>query len=240
MVSASEIFLIAAAFFTSMTAAIGGIGGGVILIAVMPGFLPAAAIIPLHGVVQISSNISRVWLGRRHIERRLFWQYLAGALVGILIGSQWVADVKWEWMPLFLGIFILVTTWMPRPSGESRLPYKFVILGAFQTALSLFVGVSGPLNMPFLLRENLGRDRTVITHAAQMTVMHLLKVMLFGFLGFAFGPYLLLIAGMIVSATLGSYAGTRVRGYVPEELFKKGLKILITVLALRMIVRVMM
>ena len=78
---------------------------------------------------------------------------------------------------------------MPRPSGQARFPAKFVVLGAFQTALSLFVGVSGPLNMPFLLRENLGRDRTVITHGTQMTVMHTLKVILFGVLGgaLAFG-----------------------------------------------------
>ena len=51
MVTLSEMFLIVAAFFTSMTTAIAGIGGGVMLIAMMPGFLPVAAIIPVHGVV---------------------------------------------------------------------------------------------------------------------------------------------------------------------------------------------
>ncbi|MFT5367549.1 MAG: putative membrane protein YfcA [Candidatus Latescibacterota bacterium] len=240
MVTLSEMFLIVAAFFTSMTTAIAGIGGGVMLIALMPGFLPVAAIIPVHGVVQISSNISRVFLGLRHIEWRLIWQYLAGAVVGVLLGSQLVLDMQWDMMPLFLGIFILITTWMPRPSGIARFPFKFVILGAFQTALSLFVGVSGPMNMPFLLRENLDRDRTVITHATQMTMTHTLKVGLFGVLGFAFGSYSVLIIGMIASATLGSYIGTKVRGHVPEEVFKKGLKVLITVLSLRMIVRVLM
>lgn len=228
-----------AAFFTSMVAAIGGIGGGVILIAVMPGFIPAAAIIPVHGVVQISSNISRVFLGIRHIEWRLVWQYLAGALVGVVLGSQFISDVAWDMMPLFLGLFILVTTWMPRPSGEAKFPVKFTLLGMFQTALALFVGVSGPMNMPFLLHENLGRDRTVITHATQMTITHTLKVITFGLLGFAFADYLVLVVGMVMGATLGSYAGTWVRGRVPEAIFKKGLKILITVLAIRMIVRVL-
>lgn len=240
MVTLSDWFLIGAAFFTSMTAAIGGIGGGVMLIAIMPGLLPAAAIIPIHGVVQISSNISRVLLGIRHIEWRLVWHYVVGAGVGIFLGAQWISDIQWDMMPLFLGIFILITTWMPKPSGKARFPAKFVVLGAFQTALSLFVGVSGPLNMPFLLRENLGRDRTVITHGTQMTVMHTLKVILFGVLGFAFGPYLLLMGGMIVAASLGSYAGTKVRGHVPEDMFKKAVKILISVLAVRMIIRVLM
>lgn len=73
-----------------------------------------------------------------------------------------------------------------------------------------------------------------------MTAMHFFKVILFGLLGFAFGPYLLLIVGMIVAATLGSFVGTKVRGHVPEEIFKKGLKILITLLSIRMIVTVLM
>jgi len=240
MVSPSDLFLIVAACFTSMLAAVAGIGGGVVLIALMPGLLPASAIIPVHGLVQISSNVSRVSFGFRHIEWRLVLQFFGGALIGALIGSQFITDVQWDMMPLFLGGFILVTTWMPKPSGTTRLPAKFVLLGAFQTALSLFVGVSGPINMPFLLHENLGRDRTVITHATQMTGTHTLKVIAFGLTGFVFGPYFLLIGGMILSATLGSFLGTKLRGRVPEAIFRKALKILITLLAIRMILRVVL
>jgi uncharacterized membrane protein YfcA len=91
--------------------------------------------------------------------------------------------------------------------------------------------------MPFLLRENLGRDRTVITHSVQMTAMHLLKVITLGILGFAFGPYLGLIAGMVIAATLGSWLGTKLRGKIPEEIFRKGIKILISLLAARMLLK---
>jgi uncharacterized membrane protein YfcA len=126
---------------------------------------------------------------------------------------------------------------MPKPSAARRLPGRFALLGAVQSALSLFIGVGGPLNMPFLLREELGRDRTVITHAAQMTTMHVLKVATFGLLGFALAPYLQLVLGMAVAAALGSWAGTQVRGRVPETWFRHGVRILVTGLALRMLVR---
>lgn len=232
----ADYFLVVAAFFTSMVAAVGGIGGGVILIALMPGLLPPAAIIPVHGLVQISSNVSRAVLGIRDVAWPLALQYLLGAVMGALIGSRFISDFHWEWMPLFLGGFILVTTWMPPISRAPDVPARFALLGAAQTALSLFVGISGPMNMPFLLRENLGRDRTVVTHAVQMTGTHVFKVAAFGLAGFAFGPYLALVAGMIVAAMLGSYAGTKVRGFVSEALFRKGLKVLITLLAVRMMV----
>ena len=220
-----------------MTAAIGGIAGGVMLIAIMPSFLPPAAVIPIHGVVQITSNVSRAFFGFRHIEWRIVRDYSAGCIVGALLGSRLVPMLAWDNLPLVLGVFILLFTWMPKPSGEARWPLKFSILGLAQTALSLFVGVAGPLNMPFLLREELGRDRTVITHSVQMTFMHSMKVFTFGLLGFAFAPYLQLLVGMTVGAILGSWAGTKVRAYVPEQVFRTGVRILITILALRMLMQ---
>ena len=233
----AELILIPFAFLTSLTAAIGGIAGGIILISVMPGYLPAAAIVPVHGIVQISSNISRAIFGFRHIEWRIFRTYAAGAILGALLGSQIVPYIAWERLPLALGSFILVFTWMPKIENAPSLPGKFAILGAFQTCLSLFIGIAGPLNMPFLLRENLGRDRTVITHSVQMTAMHLLKVITLGFLGFAFWPYWKLVLGMMIAASVGSWLGTKLRSKVPEDVFRKGIKILVTLLAFRMILK---
>ena len=69
-----------------------------------------------------------------------------------------------------------------------------------------------------------------------MTATHLCKVAVFGFVGFSFSPYLHLIAAMIISASLGSWAGTQLRGHLPEECFKKIFKALITLLSIRMIV----
>lgn len=233
----ADLPLIFFAFLTSLTAGIGGIAGGVILISVMPGFLPAAAIVPVHGVVQIASNVSRAAFGFRHVEWRIFWAYAAGAIIGALLGAQIVPYIAWENMPLILGIFILVFTWMPRIGSAPSLPGKFTVLGIFQTSLSLFIGIAGPLNMPFLLRENLGRDRTVITHSVQMTAMHTLKVITLGILGFAFWPYWKLVVGMVIAATLGSWLGTKLRGKVPENVFRQGIKFLITLLAIRMILK---
>lgn len=236
-ISSSELILITASFLTSLTSAIGGIAGGVMLIAVMPSFLPPAAVIPIHGFIQITSNVSRALFGIRHIQWRIVRDYGVGCVIGALIGSRLVPLFSWDNLPLLLGVFILLFTWMPKPSGEAKWPLKFGVLGVLQTALSLFIGVAGPLNMPFLLREDLGRDRTVITHSVQMTFMHLMKVITFGLLGFAFAPYWQLVIGMTAGAILGSWVGTKVRAYVPENVFRHGVRILITVLALRMLLQ---
>jgi uncharacterized membrane protein YfcA len=232
-------FLVAASLFTSALTAIVGMGGGMLLISLMPSFLPIAAVVPVHGAVQIASNASRVLFGLRHVEWRIFWPFFAGSVIGAALGSPLVLRLPSEHMPLLLGLFILVFTWLPKRESPFRLPGHFAIMGAVQTFLSLFVGVSGPLTNAFLLREELPRDRLVVTHGMLMTATHALKILAFGLMGFAFAPHLTLIAAMVVAVSLGSYAGTFLLGRVPEALFRKILKALITVLALRMIARVL-
>ena len=41
-----------------------GIGGGAVMLATMALILPAPALIPVHGVVQLGSNVGRLWLMR--------------------------------------------------------------------------------------------------------------------------------------------------------------------------------
>lgn len=52
---------------------------------------------------------------------------------------------------------------------------------------------------------------------------------------FAFSEHMHLMAGMVVSVTAGSYVGTRLRTRVFEVFFRKLFKIVVTLLALRMI-----
>lgn len=236
--TSGELILIAISFFTSMLTAVLGLGGGLLLVAVMPGFLPAAAVIPVHGVVQLASNASRVAFGVRDLELRLVALFLFGSLIGAAVGIRWVLAVPGQLMPVLLGIFVLIVTWTPKRLFPTRLPGGFATLGAVQTFLSLFVGATGPLSSAFLSREELSRDQTVVTHAGLMTVLHFAKLLAFVAAGFVFRPYLVFLAAMVISVSLGSYAGTRLRTRVSEHAFRVLFKGLITLLALRLVLGV--
>ena len=229
-------FLIGVSFLTSTFTAVIGMGGGIMLISVMPGLLPAAAIVPVHGAVQLASNSSRVLFGLRHIEWRIFWPFLGGAGLGAVVGSSAIVRLSFDYLPLYLGFFVLIVTWVPIPKRSFRLPGHFVILGAVQTFFSLFVGVTGPLTNAFLVREELPKDRLVVTHGIVMTATHLFKILVFGFIGFAYTPYLPLIGGMLLAVTLGSWFGTKIRHHLSESFFRKVFKTLITILSIRMII----
>ncbi len=78
----NDILLILVASATSTLTAITGIGGGMMLIAIMPGFLPPAAIVPVHATVQLFSNSSRALFGWQFLR----WDLLPRQLsVGLLL-----------------------------------------------------------------------------------------------------------------------------------------------------------
>ena len=70
-----------------------------------------------------------------------------------------------------------------------------------------------------------------------MVIQHGLKVVAFGYLGFAFGDWLPLIGLMIAAGFLGTWAGTRLLDKLPQVMFETILRILLTIIALDLLRR---
>ncbi len=86
--------LIGFSFLGSFITVAFGIGGGGILIAVFATLLPATAIIPVHGLVQLGSNVGRTILTFRHVHWEVVWAFLLGSLIGVGLGSVFVVDLN--------------------------------------------------------------------------------------------------------------------------------------------------
>ena len=231
----TDILLIVIAGVTSMITAVTGIGGGMMLIAIMPGFLPASAIVPVHALVQLFSNSSRALFGWRFLRWEFVLAFIAGGIIGGGAAAGIARNINLEYTPLLIAAYILYTVWAPKPRFNKPPRGEFVIIGAIQTFLSMLVGATGPMAQAALISRDLKRDALVVSGALMTTFTHLIKVLLFALLGFSFVSYWQLIAGMSAAVILGAFLGTHIRYQVPEALFRKILKWALTLLALRMI-----
>lgn len=227
--------VIAAAFFTAALSAVLGMGGGILLLAVMGIYFPPAVLIPLHGAVQLASNFARAVINWRAIAWRILGPMAAGCVLGAAVGSQLVLAIPEAIYQGILGVFILLMTWLPPFRAAPRVPGKFFWLGGISTALSMVVGATGALTAPFFLNEGLDKKGIIATRAGGMALTHLLKVGVFGLIGFQFARYWLLFAGMVVAVTLGTLAGNALLGRIPERTFVVLFRVVITLLALRML-----
>jgi uncharacterized membrane protein YfcA len=223
-------------FLTSLLAGVIGMGGGIILISVMASFMPPTVLIPIHGVVQMVSNGSRVALHFGSIRWRIAILTLAGASIGVGIASQILVDLPENLFKVILGGFILALTWLPIPKQAPKFPGKFFFLGGASGFLGMFIGATGPMLAPFYLREGFNKVELVVNKAVAQLLTHVLKILAFIGMGFAFEEYWQLLVSMSIAAVLGSMAGKKVLHYFPEKHFKTAFRVVVTVLAGRLIV----
>jgi uncharacterized membrane protein YfcA len=99
----------------------------------------------------------------------------------------------------------------------------------------MFFGATGVFVANFTKSFKLDRHAHVATHATLMTAQHLLKVLIFGLLGFAFGAWAGVIVAMILAGLVGTYAGGFLLNRMSERNFKIALDALLILISLRLI-----
>ncbi|MBI1391398.1 MAG: TSUP family transporter [Alphaproteobacteria bacterium] len=233
----AAVAVIVSSFFTAAVTAAFGIGGGLLLLAIMGGALPPLAVVPVHGVAQLASNTSRLAILRRDVVWPAIGWFVVGSMIGATIGAKVYVSLPPWLLRLGVGVFVLVTTWGPKPAAFQPGPRTFAGVGAVGSFLSMFFGATGPIAAAMLAATGWDRMRVVATHAAAMTAQHGIKSLAFGAIGFTFAPWAAIITGIVVAGVAGSWVGARILKRLPEATFQRGFKLALTVAATYLIVR---
>ena len=234
----NELILGLITFFTSTIAGIVGVGGGMMLIVILPSFLPLNALIPIHGLTQVSSNLSRAIFGYKDVQYEVIPKFLLGSAIGIGIFAAVLNLISLEYVPLFIGIYILLSLWSEKFNEKIKRYESYLLAGFFQTGLSMVVGAIGPLTMTLLFKDYEDKNKVVATGAALMSITHILKVFVFMYFGFVFFEYIGVIIAMIIGAVSGSWVATKLRDEIDGKRFTIILKVLLSALAIQVIVKV--
>ena len=240
LASAWTIGLIGASFLTSAITATFGIGGGVMLLVLMSYAMPGPILIPVHGAVQVGSNAGRAWRARAAVAWPVALPFAAGAVVGAFLAGPLVVELPEAVFRIALGTFVLVITYLPMPGLAAPGRVGYALGGVVTAFLSVLFGAAGPMLIAALSRSIPQRMRLVATTAMCMATQHMLKVVVFGTLGFAFSDWALLVVLMIATGYAGTVVGLGLLARVPEKRFRFLFRTMITVLALDLIRRGLM
>lgn len=231
---AGFLVLCGVSFLGSLIAGALGLGGGVLVLATMANLLSPTVLVPIHGVVQLASNLSRAVLSWRQTLMSIVAPFLIGSIIGAALGAQVVVALPKYLLQIVIAAFILASTWAPKFQSASTGRIKFFIVGVITTVVTMFVGGTGVLVGAFAPACQ-GRHQFVSTHSVVMTIQHGLKIVSFAVLGFAFGPYVPLLVGLVLCSFIGSYAGKLALNRLPERLFRIALKTTLTILSLQLL-----
>ncbi|WP_406664985.1 TSUP family transporter [Gallaecimonas sp. GXIMD1310] len=220
---------------TSLISAAFGVGGGSVLVAVLALALPPAAIIPVHGLVQLGSNLGRGVLSWRHIHWPTLAIFVPASLLGAALGSLLLVQLPGHTLQLAIGFFVLYLCWGPALPKKALGNAAMALAGAGAGFITLFVGASGPLVAAFVKARAKDRFEAVGTFSGAMVVQHAPKALVFGLAGFAFADWWRLILAMFLAGLAGTWLGLRLLGRLSEQRFHRLFQVVLTLLALQLL-----
>ena len=211
------ISLCLVSFFTSLVSASFGLGGGTMLVAIMASLLNPIAIIPIHSVIQINSNLVRAMMLRTHIKFIWVLPFVIVSIVGVTLASQIVFAIPRNIFQGIIGLFILYSLWTPSIQVVKSSWLIFIGIGIVSSFATMFVGGTGLLVAPFVKAITDERRVTVATHATFMLCQHGVKILTFGILGFTFAPHLPLMTIMIILGITGTWVSKSILTKISEK-----------------------
>jgi uncharacterized membrane protein YfcA len=231
------VVLVGAALAGSTLSGFLGMGGGIFLLTVMflCGLEPALAI-PIHALVQLTSNGTRAVLFREHVRWSAWRTFALCALPFPVLGLALASRLDPEQTKVMIGALVIFATWKPKgwkvAWGERP---AFAAVGVVAGTLGVVVGATGPLIAPFFLRDGWRKEEIIATKAACQVFIHVQKILAFGFVGFSFAKELPHVVPLAAAVILGTWCGKKILAHLSEARFRMAYRVVLTGLALRLL-----
>lgn len=228
----------AAALVASAVSGTLGMGGGVLLLAVLASVLDPIAVVPIHGIVQLASNFTRSLALLRNVAWGIVGLYAITMPIGAWFAVRVYEGAGTAWFKPAIGALIATFLLWDRFKPERlELPkWVFVPAGVLGGFLTVTVGAAGPYLAAFFLRDDLERREVVATKAMIQSFGHFLKIPAFLSLGFDYGAHAGTIVPLLACVIAGTFLGTALLKRLPEELFRRVFRAVLWLLALRLLV----
>lgn len=227
------------ALATSVLSAVAGLGGGVVLLAVLAQLYVPTVAIPLQGAIQLAANGSRAAFLRHDVDTRVVaWSSLA-LLPASFLGVAIATSIPEDALRVALGVFVLVLAWRPHTLQWRRsttVPTPALVgVGAASGLLNTTVGASGPVTSPFFKACTATHVAFVATAAVSQVLAHAAKLVAFAADGFDLGDHLPVVGVGVVGVVVGSRIGTRLLGVISPQHLDVVFATVLTALAVRLI-----
>ena len=230
------IFYAALSFATSLLTSIFSVGGGIIMLVALAQSFSPGTLIPLHGAIQLSNNLSRTFVYRKFFRWHLIQNILVATTIGSVGGILLFGTIPEQILIWLIAGTILFFTWAPLDNFILSIMRNDWFCGLISGFAGIFIGANGPLVTAYMRTKNLSPESLVANHGAVMIYQHSIKILLFiYFFGFSIGEYLSFIVILAIAGFAGAVLAKAIISLIPYESFNIALKILLSFLALTLI-----
>ena len=234
-----NLLLTLLSFFTAMMTSIAGAGGGTVLLAAMLQFMNPSEAIPVHGVIQFTSNIARTWLLRKFVKWSIILKFSLMIPLGVYLGLKIFQSFDEEDIKKLIGSFIIIALILQNIKFIKNFIISsnwYYIVGLFTGILNILVGVIAPL-LAVIVKQSINEKKSIVGTLGYFGLVgNLTKIIGFSLIGFSFLEYLDTVLLMIPATLLGSRIGQYLLDKISNKLFFYIFQIILIFLALRLLI----
>jgi uncharacterized membrane protein YfcA len=224
-------------FLTSLLTSIFSIGGGLIMLVALAQSFSPGTLIPLHGAIQLSNNLSRTFVYKEFFSWSLIQNILISTLFGAFGGILLFGNISEEILIWIIAGTILFFTWAPIDNFILSVMRNDWFCGFISGFAGIFIGANGPLVTAYMRTKNLSPEVLVANHGAVMIFQHAIKIALFiYFFSFSLQEYLFFIFILALSGYAGAVLGRSLISSISYDNFNIFLKLLLSSLAFLLVI----
>ena len=225
-------------FFTAMMTSIAGAGGGTVLLASMLQFMNPSEAIPVHGVIQLSSNIARIWLLRKFVKWTIILKFSLLIPLGVYIGLEIFRNVDADDIKNLIGLFIIIALVLQNLKSIRKITISsnwYYLIGFLTGIFNILVGVIAPL-LAVIIKHSLNEKKSIVGTLGYFGfVGNFTKIVGFSLIGFTFIEYIDTFLLMIPATLLGSRIGQYLLDKISNKFFFYIFQVILIALALRLL-----
>ena len=230
------VFFTLLSFLTSLLTSIFSVGGGLIMLVALAQSFSPGTLIPLHGAIQLSNNLSRTFVYKEFFNWSLIQNILISTVFGAFGGILLFGNLSEEILIWLIAATILFFTWAPLDNFILSVMRNDWFCGFISGFAGIFIGANGPLVTAYMRTKNLSPEVLVANHGAVMIFQHTIKIILFiYFFSFSLKEYIFFIFILAIAGYAGAVIGKRLISKISYDSFNLFLKLLLSFLALILI-----
>lgn len=219
---------------------LGGFGSSVMFVPIANFFFAAKLVLALTSILHVFSNAAKVFLFRRHIDKKIFLLFGIPSLLLTIVGAiltNYLSHTLAEWiLAVFLILFSIFFLVYPEKNIAAT-NLNAVGTGSLAGFFAGFVGTGGAIRGMCLAAYNLEKQLFVGTSSAIDFGVDFSRMLIYLKNGYFKPQYYIYVPVLFVASLVGSYLGKYFLKKISQENFKKFVLVVILGLGITMIVQ---
>ena len=230
--------LVSAALLGAVLTAVFGLAGGTVFFAIATWVVSAKEAVPLHSITQLMGNFIRLIAFWDSVRWRIVGYFSLLSLLGAYLGSLCFQYFNAQMLEVLVGIFVLISIFLPEKSTKSLSNGMVVLLGFASSFLGMIVAVTGPLLSAFFVMGGITKEQMISTKAVCQAITQLVKILMFAsVIKFDFSKYGDLLLYLAIATLIGTLLGKKVVSKITERQFDILNKAILGIVSVTMILK---